>query len=214
MVFEAVIFDLDGTLVDSAKVSADILNDMRVARGGEADLELTEMRKYVSIGGVDMVRALLGDYAADGKSDIEEFRARYFDIKTAEETLYGGVKETLVALHNRRVRLAICSNKPQKLCRKVLAELNLDGFFEVVVGGGVYPYSKPDARLLSAVMKQLGVNREHVLYVGDSEVDCQLAKNAEVPFVCVSYGYGSAHAMPSDVVYVDEFPSILDMACA
>lgn len=204
----ALIFDLDGTLVNSVPVCTEIINYMLDARGSQWRLTNENTRSYVSVGGHAMLRALLGEYYRDATDDVAEFRARYACMPTPADALFPEVRETLEWLLERNLRLSICSNKPQALCEKILRDLSLDSLFEVVVGGDRFPFAKPDPRHLGVVLRDLELGVNDAIYVGDSEIDHQLARNAGVEFVYVLHGYGNQSAIPEDIVRLDRFSSL------
>lgn len=209
-----IIFDLDGTLVDSNAVCVQILSDMLVDRGFDPAINPVVARAFMSRGGVDMVAGLLGDACTDPAADLAEFRARYQQHTTPPETLFPGVSEGLSRLQAAGYVLSICSNKPQVLCDQVLADTNLADHFEIVVGGRAGLQPKPAPDLLDVVLGALGAGPEECLYVGDSELDHAVARNAEVPFHFVSYGYAAAGWVPDACATHACFPSLIDTIVA
>lgn len=184
-----IIFDLDGTLVDSCAVCVQILSDMLVDRRSDHCIDPVSARPWMSIGGARMVAELLGPASLDAERDIEEFRARYERVLTPPETLFAGVKEGLSRLSAAGFNLSICSNKPQNLCDKVLEDTGLAPLFDVVVGLRPDLKRKPAPDMLQAALQALNSRPEDCLYVGDSEIDHQVATEAGLPFVFMSYGY-------------------------
>ena len=205
-----IVFDLDGTLIDSLQVCTTILNRMCVERGGPI-IGTDNVRPYISIGGVEMIRQVLGPYGRNPKEDIGIFREYYASFPTPIESLFEGVEETLSCLKDHGFDLGICSNKPQRLCKKVLEETNLARLFSEVVGGDVLPKAKPHASHLLGTIDFLKGKPEKTLYIGDSETDYQLALNASVSFVCVSYGYGDLSKILPSVPRIDMFRDLLPM---
>jgi phosphoglycolate phosphatase len=183
------IFDLDGTLVDSCSICVQILSDMLADRGSEHTIDPIAARPWMSIGGAKMVAALLGPACGDPDRDIDEFRARYQQLTTPPETLFTGVKDGLASLHAAGFILSICSNKPQNLCEKVLADTGLASLFDVVVGLRPELRRKPAPDMLQATLRELNATVAECLYIGDSEIDHQVANEAGLPFVFMSYGY-------------------------
>jgi len=195
VIFDA-IFDLDGTLVDSVPVCAEILNAMLADRGSVVRVPYAQARKHVSVGGVPMMRALLGRNCRDPEQEIDDFRERYANAVTPFTSLYPGVLEGLALLRSREVRLSICSSKPQYLCEKVVAELGLNHLFSLIVGGQTGRAKKPDVALYDEVIGRLSGRRDRSCYVGDSELDFRLAEACRVPFVFATYGYGLKFRAP------------------
>ncbi|MFE8585654.1 HAD family hydrolase [Sphingomonas sp. NCPPB 2930] len=184
-----VIFDLDGTLVDSCAVCVDILSEILVERGSVQAIDPVGARAYMSRGGLDMVSGLLGDACRDPAADLAEFRARYQLRQTPVETLFPGVSDGLARLREGGLTLSICSNKPQILCEKVLADTGLADHFAVVVGGQPGMRPKPALDLLHAVLNRVDDPAEACLFVGDSELDHAVAAAANIPFHFMTYGY-------------------------
>lgn len=190
------IFDLDGTLVDSCATCVDILTDMLLERGCLHMIDHAKARPLMSHGGIKMVSALLGDHCGDPVLELEDFRGRYAVHHTRPDTLFPYVTEGLLRLKASGYQLAICSNKPQNLCENVLRDTGLAGLFSAVVGArkGLAPKPAPD--ILLEVMKQLGVKRQDCVFIGDSELDHAVADAVGMPFMFMSYGYAEAHYEP------------------
>lgn len=188
--FDAV-FDLDGTLVDSAVQCAAILSAMRADRGDPAPVDLAQTRACSSLGGSQLVATLLGPLARDARADLIEFRERYAETRTSPNTLYPGARAALEALAASGVRLTICSAKPQQLCEKVVADTGLTPLFANILGSAPDRACKPDPQHLFDTLGPL--RRNHAIcYIGDSEVDHAFAANAGVPLVLVEHGYAAA----------------------
>lgn len=201
----AAIFDLDGTLVDSAGMCTAILNAMLRERGGADVLSRDDVVPHLSAGGARMMAALLGRHCGDAGQAIAEFRARYSAMPTPEDCLYPEVRAGLHLLHRRGVRLGICSNKPQALCDKILAELDLGRLFTAIIGGRAALPPKPAPDLLVEAMRGMGVCAQAARFVGDSALDAACARAAGVGFIGVTYGYetpdsATGHARFGDVV--------------
>jgi phosphoglycolate phosphatase len=208
----AVLFDLDGTLVDSARVIAEILNELRQERGASA-LDLATVQPWISLGAAQLVANALGGDAQSNAADVAEFRARYAARLTPPGSLYAGMREALDALRDAGVVLAVCSNKPQRLCEKVLRELRLDDRFADVCGGDA-GHAKPDPRHVTSILARLGVAPDAAVLVGDSELDALAAAASGVGFVFASYGYGTlpAAAAPVTAARPGEIPDAVRAA--
>lgn len=185
----AVVFDLDGTLVDSAPAIADALQAMRRQRGIQRPLELQKVRRWVSGGALALVQAALEEAAGSPDEDVAEFRRIYADIVTSPQSVYAGVLETLEALVASGIRLGICTNKPQRLSEHVLRDVTMERFFGVVLGGDAVPRPKPHADHLLATLRLLRTDPSEAVYVGDSSIDLHTAAAANVRFVLAAYGY-------------------------
>ncbi len=188
-VLHNIIFDLDGTLIDSNPVLVNILNTMLAERGSPRRITLADIRPLSSLGGPGLVGGVLAKECGDLQQEVDDFRARYSAMRTPMETLYPGVAEGLRTLSAQGYRLAICSNKPQHLCEKVLAETGLDHLFAAIVGSAPGRLAKPAPDLMELVLERLGASRHDCLYVGDNAIDQALAQATGVRFAFVSYGY-------------------------
>lgn len=214
-VIRHVIFDLDGTLVDSCATCVAILTGMRTERGHMDPIDPIGARAYMSRGGTDMVAALLGAACADPAADLRDFRARYGDHRTPVETLFAGVPGGLSRLRAAGLTLSICSNKPQGLCEQVLADTGLEGFFAAVVGGqpGLRPKPAPD--LLRTTLARTGAVPAECLFVGDSELDHQIAAEAGIPFLFLTHGYAEpGWTPPAGCDSFDGFAALADAVMA
>jgi phosphoglycolate phosphatase len=185
----AIVFDLDGTLIDSARVSVGILNSMLRERGVRAPINVAAVQQALSAGGEALMRHALGVSEHSVAQELGDFRQRLETLPTPPDCLYPGVVATLQVLAARGVPLAICTKKPERLTLKVLRELELLGLFAAVSGGDSLPFSKPDPRHLMAVVDALHSTPAQVLYVGDSHFDAQMARAADVRFAFATYGY-------------------------
>lgn len=186
-----VVFDLDGTLVDSCGACVEILSAMRAERGCHAEIDADAARPLMSAGGEAMVAALLGEACVDPSHDLAEFRGRYAAYRTPRDALFPHVAEGLAAMSGAGLRLAVCSNKPQGLCDAVLRDTGIAPLFDVVVGGRAGAAPKPSPRLLHMVLDGLRAGPRECLFVGDSELDHQAAEAAGMPFLFVGYGYAA-----------------------
>ena len=203
--FAHVIFDLDGTLVDTAPLCADILTEMLRKRGSARSVSSTDARNFLTQGGQQIVAALLGDECGDLEAEVADFRSRYASRATPVDCLFPGVAEGLRELAGHGIGMAICSNKPQHLCEKILRDLGLDGIVPVVAGSLPDRPLKPSAEFADRTLAGLGADPAHCLYVGDSEVDRLTAAAAGVPFLFVTYGYAEPDFVRGETASVDRF---------
>jgi phosphoglycolate phosphatase len=186
-----VIFDLDGTLIDSAGDLAHAVNGM-LAGYGCAPLAPSEVRAMIGDGMRTLVERAL---AARGLEVLEAETAersvlqRYGAEPVRETVLYPGTRAALERLRAEALDLAICTNKPEHLTAAILHELGLADFFRQIVGGDTLPYRKPDGRVLRDMLAHFSAAPDDALMVGDSEVDAAAAANAGVPLVLMRNGY-------------------------
>jgi phosphoglycolate phosphatase len=207
---DAVVFDLDGTLVDTA---ADLQAHVNVVLGelNRPGLELQDVRLMVGDGARTLLRR--GLEASGGMPpsiDLELLYRRFLERYTADparrSAVHDGALEVLRALAARNVRLGVCTNKAQAPTERLLAALGLDRFFAAVVGGDAVPAKKPDAGHLRVVLERLGAAPARAVMVGDSGHDLLAARALGVPCVLVSFGYTPvpARALGADRV-IDRF---------
>jgi phosphoglycolate phosphatase len=185
---KAVIFDLDGTLVNSAKGIAAALNIVRASRG-LGPVAPSDVKRWVSLGAEELVACALDATPESVPGDLAAFRAVYAGIPADPADLFPGALETVQALHARGLRIGVCTNKPQALAANIVDELGLGPFMGAVVGGSPDLRPKPHPESLHLVLDRLGAVGDGALYVGDSEVDAETAQAAGVAFVLVSHGY-------------------------
>lgn len=192
MRYDAVVFDLDGTLVDSAPDMARAINGVLTGRGRRA-LSLKEVVSFIGSGARILVqRSLRATGGIDGEDDaLAEFLSRYETGVEHDTVLYEGVLEMLGALRAAARPLALCTNKPEAPARDLCARLGLAPYFPVIVGGDTLPVLKPDPAPLRHAIAGIGVDPARTLYVGDSETDYKTARAAGVDFAFVEGGYQS-----------------------
>lgn len=204
-----VVFDLDGTLIDSARDIAVSANELVTSLGGRP-LEIERVAAMIGDGAALLVKRALA--AADLDPEMPGALARFLDVydrRLLETTRpYPGVRESLGMLHDR-ARLAVLTNKPQAHSEKVLDALGLLPFFERVVGGDSLLGKKPDPAGMLAIAA--GVPPSGTVLVGDSPVDYETACAAGSAFAWARYGFGAVRfqAAPPDTPYVLDAPQDL-----
>lgn len=186
---KAVIFDLDGTLVDSRK-------DISLAANRTLkDLGLSPLPEETIVsfigGGVDaLVKLFLGP---ENLHRFEEalalYRQHYAEGCTGHTVLYPGVREALDFLRSRHIPLALATNKAFFFTQRILQHLGVDGYFSVVMGPEHVKNRKPDPEIINLICQRLEVLPEEALYIGDSEVDVECGKRAGTCTCAVTYGF-------------------------
>lgn len=211
------LFDLDGTLADTAGDLCETMNAILV-RHGRAGVPQTRVRHLVGGGArLLMERGFreTGEPADEALLDrlFDEFIAHYSAHIADHTRLWPGVREQLDRLAQAGAGLAVCTNKVEHLSRQLLETLRIEHYFPVVIGGDTLPVRKPDPEHLFEAVRRLGGDPAHTIMVGDSETDIDAAKNARMPSICVSFGYAR---MPvpelgaSAVIdHFDDFPRAL-----
>lgn len=200
------IFDLDGTLIDSAP-DIHAASNAVLAERGLAPLNLAQVRSFVGLGVPHLVRCLLRASAADADGPLHAelvaaFSARY-EVAVTLTALYPGVREALTALSAKGHPLGICTNKPLAPTRAVLAHFGILEMFGTVIGGDSLTVRKPHPAPLLACLEALG--GDAALYIGDSEVDAETARAAGLRFALYTKGYRKAPvaALPHDAAFDD-----------
>jgi phosphoglycolate phosphatase len=184
------IFDLDGTLIDSKLDLAQAVNAARNYMGlGALTNEL--VYSYVGEGAPVLIRRAMGKDAAEEDVDraLEFFLAYYRAHQLDHTTLYPGVQEALDRLKSAGARLSVLTNKPVKISHEILAGLGLKDYFEYVYGGNSFEFKKPHPIGIETIVRDTGAALEDTIMVGDSGVDIQTARNAGVLACGVSYGF-------------------------
>jgi phosphoglycolate phosphatase len=185
-----IVFDLDGTLIDSRQDLADSANALIVERGG-TPLPVDAVTKMVGEGAALLVRRALTAAGLEADLDIAlpRFLELYDDRLLAHTRLYPGTGEALGAL-SRHATLAILTNKPQKPTETILAGLGIDRYFSRAIGGDTAFGRKPDPAGLRHLIEASGVSPADAVLVGDSAIDLRTARAADVRICLVRYGFG------------------------
>jgi len=215
---EAIIFDLDGTLLDSARDLHATLNHL-LAGAGRQTIELNQVRHMVGKGARELI---IKGFSATGELPDEqeidrlyqEYLAYYMDHIADHTIAFPGIFDLLDKMKRANVPMAVCTNKAEILTHKLLAEMNMTDYFQVVVGGDTFEFKKPDGRHLTETAKMLGIATEKTLMVGDSLNDIAAAKDCNMPVLAVSFGYTETpvRELGPDIVidHYDEFYAAVD----
>ena len=204
----ALIFDLDGTLIDS---KGDLIHSVNAMLREMRRPELPEqlIAGYVGHGAPQLVARALGESAseAERKSGLQFFLGYYEDHKMDTTRAYPGVRETLEEL--AAMPMAVLTNKPVRISGRILDSLGLSKFFRVVYGGNSFETKKPDPLGAKTILSEFGTPPQEALVIGDSEVDVQTARNAGTFAAFASYGFGVCDraAFPADA-YLDRFSDL------
>lgn len=210
-----VVFDLDGTLVDTFQDIANAANHA-LHRMGRETYDFKTVMGFVGFGGRNLMRSLLGGEPADDEvaRAFELWREYYIEHPADLARPYPGVEDTLKTLRNERnIRLAVLSNKSHDLVVAITRIMGLDLYFDAVLGEQKDAPRKPDPAVLLRIMERNQSAPDQTLFVGDSTADIQVARNARVPAVGVDYGVMNAGQLIElgAAVVVDAFPKILDL---
>jgi len=205
--FDLVIFDLDGTLIDSR---LDLANSANAARAfmGMRPIPNEKVYSYVGNGAPMLIRRVLGPEASeeDIAKALEYFIHYYHDHRLDFTVLYPGVSDALDALAAANVKMAVLTNKPVRISTAIVEGLNVAHHFGRVYGGNSFAEKKPSPVGILKLMEEFGTEPERTLMVGDSSVDVETARNANVVACGVSYGFQpeTLQAAPPDIL-LDEF---------
>ncbi|RRJ83542.1 phosphoglycolate phosphatase [Aestuariirhabdus litorea] len=211
----AVIYDLDGTLVDSVPDLHSAVERFQQQLGLPTASEC-EVRDWVGNGAARLVERALAASAGERAEALfpaamEAFMVAYADTNGRRARLYEGVRPVLEALAAEGVPQALVTNKPLAFTHPLLEKLGIASYFSPVLGGDSLPAKKPDPAPLRAVAETLGVAPERCLMVGDSRNDLLAARAAGMPVACVSYGYnhGEPIAVSCPDLLVDSLLKLL-----
>ena len=209
---DLVIFDLDGTLVDSR---TDLVNAANATREhfGYSPLPADVVASYVGNGAPVLIRRVLGgDQAVE--HEVEHgipFFLEYYGRHLLDHTvLYPGVIETLVQLRELRIPAAVLTNKPEAPTNQILNGLKIDPYFFRIYGGDSFPHKKPNPIGIDTLMQEVKATRERTMMVGDSHVDIKTARNAGVVACGVTFGLQPETLVtdPPDIL-IDAIPKLL-----
>jgi phosphoglycolate phosphatase len=208
------LFDLDGTLIDSAVDIAAALSELTTVRGGQR-VSPEIVRPLVSKGVEILVSNALGALVGDIIEDVAEFR-RVLASRTADPSMiYPGVVAALADLANLGRRMAVVTNKPEALSKSLLDHFDLTHYFGAVVGGDTFQAGKPDAMPVLGAIAALGGVGQPAVFIGDSAVDADAAFAASVPFVLFEGGYGPIDIQTSRIAgRFSDFRHLVDCLAA
>lgn len=215
-----IVFDLDGTLIDSAPDLHAAANRM-LAEEGAAALSLDEVIGFIGNGIPTLVERVMRARGLDQErhSDLLARYRAFYDADAATLTRpYPGVVAALSTLARAGHQMGICTNKPEAPARSIIAGLDLAAFFPVIVGGDSCATKKPDPAPLVQTFARLGPESPGgAVYVGDSEVDAETARAAGVPFLLFTEGYRKSRveALPHHAAFSDfaALPAMVAALC-
>jgi phosphoglycolate phosphatase len=184
--YRAVLFDLDGTLVDSYTALAEAVNH---ARRGEGLHELSSMRIREFVGdGVERLLQRAFEETEVSARIVDAFESRYDEVCCAESKVLADVHDTLEELALLGVEMAVCTNKPTVFSKKILDFLDLSRYFRAIVGPDVAGARKPDAKHLAFTMESVRCEPAATLFVGDMPIDVRAARNSGIDVAVVPTG--------------------------
>jgi len=187
-----IVFDLDGTLINSAPdlcyALNQTLNEINIPK-----VTLQEVMGYLGDGALELIKRGITKYSSLENFDTELLRLRFLEIYDTcllnKTNFYPNAIQALKDLKKMNFTLAICSNKPELLAKRIINGLKASEYFDVITGGDTYDYRKPDPRHLINTILEAGKKVENAIMVGDSENDINCAQKANIPNIAVSFGY-------------------------
>jgi len=210
---KAIVWDLDGTLIDSAPDLAHALNTL-LRENERAGLEEYLIRSMIGDG---IGKLIERGFRATGivlsesqlQSLIPRFVLIYSRCATNETCLYPDTESVLQHFCRSGVRLGVCTNKPEKISRQILSAFGIADYFEIVVGGDSTTRKKPDPLPLQACLEKLAAAPNDCILIGDSDIDVATARAAELPVGIVSFGYSrqSVSTLGADLL-IDRYSSL------
>jgi len=209
---QLVIFDLDGTLIDSRRDLANAVNATR-AHMGLGPLDDQRVYSYVGHGAPELIRRSLGNAAGDAEisSGLKFFMGYYRAHVLDCTTLFPGVEESLERLDRAGKRMAVLTNKPEDMSRAIVEGLGTAGYFFRVYGGDSFETRKPDPLGVATLMKEAGSTRATTVMVGDSSVDVVTARNAGIACCAVTYGFQpETLATPAPDLLADHMEQVVE----
>ncbi|MBI5644083.1 MAG: HAD-IA family hydrolase [Deltaproteobacteria bacterium] len=208
---ELLIFDLDGTLIDSSHDIAWAAN-MTMKSMGYDGLDLEAIKESIGWGVKPLLEKLM---PKEGPEAIEAARGRFLELYgghlVVETYLYPGVRETIEYFLAEDKKIAIVTNKPVKLAVRILAELGMDSQFLLVLGGDSLANKKPHPEPVEKTFTSLGVSPSLSVMIGDSPIDCEAGKSAGIKTIGVTYGYRGHEELTCCDAVVDSFPGLKDV---
>ncbi|MCB9384509.1 MAG: HAD-IA family hydrolase [Bryobacterales bacterium] len=213
MQIDLLVFDLDGTLIDSELDLALSVNAVR-ADAGLDPLPHSTVASYVGNGAPVLIQRALDADESDPRvqAGLELFYRHYHEHMLDNTDLYPGVRESLDRWKDEGVTMAVLTNKPVRFTHHIIEGLGLTGHFGRVYGGNSFETKKPDPEGLETIMRQLSGHRNNTLMVGDSWVDIATARNAQVQSAGVTYGLRpeTFEEHPPDIL-VDSMPELAEL---
>ena len=204
----ALIFDLDGTLIDSKQDLIHSVNAM-LRELGRGELPAETISGYIGHGAPQLVAKALGNGCMEEERQqaLQFFLSYYEEHKMDTTCAYPGVPETLEKLASKP--MAVLTNKPVRISVRILEALGLSKYFQAIYGGNSFQTKKPDPLGAATILRELSAEPREALLVGDSEVDVQTARNAGTLAAAVNYGFGvhDREAHPADI-YLDRFAEL------
>ena len=209
----ALVFDLDGTLIDS-KLDLILSVNATLTEMGRAKLSDEIISSYIGHGAPMLMSRALGGVAKEEEltRGLKYFLDYYEDHKLDNTCLYPGVAETLAKLGQQKIAMAVLTNKPVKMSVRILEALGVANHFQAIYGGNSFETKKPDPLGVKKILDEFRVKAADAMMIGDSEVDIQTARNAGMIATGVNYGFGihDRAQHPADI-YLERLSDLLQV---
>lgn len=194
---KTILFDLDGTIIDSQE---GITNSVKYALAsiGKEESDMDKLRRFI---GPPLDYSFKNEYGVDddtARALIVKYRERYEPIGAYESKLYPTVKENLKALKDKGYRLGIASSKPEIFCKKILDYLEVSSYFDHITGAGDGEERNTKAKVVLAAIDRFNTTREDTVLIGDTRFDVAGAREAGVPCIGITYGFGSREELEGE----------------
>jgi len=207
--YKGIIFDLDGTIIDTREDLALAINLM--LQDYSFPTQATEkVASNVGNGARKLVERSLSGTEINIDEALQRYNKHYSEHLTDNTYCYNGVVETLKKLKSEGIRCAILTNKPEKPTLEILRQMNLAKYFDPIYGADSTPFLKPDPGALLLIMEQWKIPKGNLLMVGDNYTDIHVAKNAGIKSAFFTFGYGVKDHVEPDYT-LDEFSQLLDI---
>lgn len=189
----AVVWDLDGTIIDSAPDLGGALNTL-LQNHGKPPVDKVRVRSMIGNGVAKLIERGFAESGTQvGEMEMQSLQPEFMSIYCARATqlsrLYPGAESAIQAFHESGVAQAVCTNKPELVSRAILDDMNLAQYFEIVVGGDTFEHRKPHPSPLQSCLDVLGSNVDSALMIGDSAVDVETAQALGMMVGVVTHGY-------------------------
>ena len=189
-----IVFDLDGTLINSAPDLCYALNQT-LSEINIPKITLEEVKGFLGDGALELIRRGISKHTDLNNYNLEALRERFLEIYDTcllnETNFFPNTIEAIKKIRNNNYATAICTNKPVKLANRIINGLNASYLFDVITGGDSYNYRKPDPRHLFNTIELTKISATNAIMVGDSKNDIECAKRANIKNIIVSFGYSN-----------------------